>query len=628
MKIAFLFLCISDIHFPKSWEQFFKHNEGKYSIYCHPKYPRHVKTPWLKTCIIENLVETGWGFITRAYEMLLREACKDPQNIKFITISESCIPVKPFSHVYNRIFQYNLKTSFIKQMRVSKYDFNERIKTQSNYHKIKHFTKHYARFCLSQYHVKKLLNHPQLEFFHKMHVGDEFFLTCLLPWDYVIDFDITFDDWDSVSKIVIDYNKRIKRLYDEQEKNLNINNKKQIKQLQAERDNIRKNPKSFYKISNSTLIQMENTKCFFFRKFPMDSEIYRYIDDPKSKFSIQVRRIQKLDHMFPSNAFIITCKGKPPHSMKITYKDIPHKLNYRYKLIPNKIQMDKQFKYYTLRLLQRQSPQETHLLKKHIDIYLDSVYQSFNINPMFKEILMVSDKPITKKCMYFKAIPTHMIIQDEHFYKKIAKVKKYDLINWGSHLIDKKYIKKGKTPTDRKILWAQSTWKYQLCGLMTCFRCLKAGGSFLLIVGSFRRQSCIDMILYISQFFKHYHIMKPIKFYDNVGILYVWFDDFTPLNQDIKSIRTNLRLLSEIKPKAVARITQINMEVKLVEFIKQISRVLVLKNDDIINLYRLYEQDKQSYIRIAGENISTGEIYNTWLDKQIKQWNEHNTIIS
>ena len=53
MKIAFLFLTINDINFPEIWEYYFKNNYDKISIYCHPKYPENIKTPWLKKNIIK-----------------------------------------------------------------------------------------------------------------------------------------------------------------------------------------------------------------------------------------------------------------------------------------------------------------------------------------------------------------------------------------------------------------------------------------------------------------------------------------------------------------------------------------------------------------------------------------------
>jgi hypothetical protein len=97
-KIAFLFLVLDNPNFPKIWDKYFRGHKDKYEIYIHPKYPD--KVTWKKRSVIKNLQETGWGFITRAYIELLKEAFKDPDNYKFVTISESCIPIQSFDDFY------------------------------------------------------------------------------------------------------------------------------------------------------------------------------------------------------------------------------------------------------------------------------------------------------------------------------------------------------------------------------------------------------------------------------------------------------------------------------------------------------------------------------------------------
>ena len=48
MKIAFLFLTIDNVKFPKIWDYYFKNNLNKINIYCHPKNPENVTIPWQK----------------------------------------------------------------------------------------------------------------------------------------------------------------------------------------------------------------------------------------------------------------------------------------------------------------------------------------------------------------------------------------------------------------------------------------------------------------------------------------------------------------------------------------------------------------------------------------------------
>jgi len=127
-KIAFLFLVLDNPHFPKIWIDYFKDHKDKYTIYIHPKYSD--KTTWHKECIIDTLVETSWGFITRAYIELLKAAYQDPDNYKFVTISESCIPVTSFQQFYKDVMADPY--SWIKSMKITKYNMTERINKQKD----------------------------------------------------------------------------------------------------------------------------------------------------------------------------------------------------------------------------------------------------------------------------------------------------------------------------------------------------------------------------------------------------------------------------------------------------------------------------------------------------------------
>ena len=219
-KIAFLFLTRDNVHHPEIWEHYLKGHKKKISIYCHPKEPEKVTIDWQKEHIIPNLVETGWGFITGAYFELLQEAFKDPRNMKFITISESCVPLVCFQKMYDFICNPKKeKVSYIKKMDISKYDWGARIKTQPNFEQYQFF-KHYARFCLSRYHVERLLLQHQhfSSFFNNMHVGDEFFLSLLHPRDHVEDKMITYDNWTDVQKEVSQIKQQIAIIMSEAEK--------------------------------------------------------------------------------------------------------------------------------------------------------------------------------------------------------------------------------------------------------------------------------------------------------------------------------------------------------------------------------------------------------------------------
>jgi hypothetical protein len=276
-KIAFLFLIIDNPNFPDIWDEYFKQNENKINIYIHPKYPQN--HTWKPDCVIKNLQPTKWGFIVDAYMELFKEAFKNKDNYKFITISESCVPIKSFDSLYKEIILNNLSLSFIKIMNVSKYDYGARLSTDIKKKFNGHLIKHYARMCLSKYNVEQLLlNEEKVKIFSKMHVGDEFFLSSITPLKNYKNFAITFDDWEYVDKIKFKLKIQMKILYEEQEKLNNQSNTEKIILLKKKYDDVAKNPKTIIKVSKTDLNNMKNTESFFYRKFDKNSDIKKYIN--------------------------------------------------------------------------------------------------------------------------------------------------------------------------------------------------------------------------------------------------------------------------------------------------------------------------------------------------------------
>jgi hypothetical protein len=271
-KIAFLFLVLDNPNFPKIWNSYFRGHKDKYNIYIHPKYPE--KCTWHKSNIIKELHPTAWGFITRAYMALLEEAFKDKDNYKFVTISESCVPIQTFDKFYEETI--NDPNSWIKNMKISRYNWEQRLLINANSKKI---LKNYARFCLSRNHVELLLKKKEeLEFFHKMHVGDEFFLTVLYPLKNYKDFEVTYDDWDYKKKLGKEIKDKIRELYIIQEKNPKIDKSTNILKYKKEFNNISANPKSIINVEED-LEKIKKCSSFFYRKFPKDSNIEKYWKD-------------------------------------------------------------------------------------------------------------------------------------------------------------------------------------------------------------------------------------------------------------------------------------------------------------------------------------------------------------
>lgn len=102
-KIAFLFLTISGMYHEGHWQDFFKNNDGRYSIYIHSKESLKETNSLFKNYEIPAKVETTWENTMRAQIALLKEALKDLQNEKFVFLSESTIPLQDFDTVYDAV---------------------------------------------------------------------------------------------------------------------------------------------------------------------------------------------------------------------------------------------------------------------------------------------------------------------------------------------------------------------------------------------------------------------------------------------------------------------------------------------------------------------------------------------
>lgn len=272
-QIAFLFLILDNPNFPKIWDSYFRGHKDKYNIYIHSKQTE--KTLWKSKNIIEKIQETSWGHIVSAYIELFREAYKNPYNMKFLTISESDIPIKSFDTFYDDCISD--KRSWIKFLKIKNYNWKERINKQPNQNKPKHFIKHLARFCLNREHVGELLQkskEKQLEFFYKMHVGDEFFLSVLYPINNVRDFAVVYDDWDYIEHEKQKIKNEKRKCYEIQEKT-GKDMSQELKILQNKFNNIAKSPKTIVDVEDD-LEKIKKCKSYFYRKFSKDSNIEKY----------------------------------------------------------------------------------------------------------------------------------------------------------------------------------------------------------------------------------------------------------------------------------------------------------------------------------------------------------------
>jgi hypothetical protein len=108
-KIAFCFLTYGNVSQPQLWKKFFNNNENKHNIYIHNKEPFIDETYHFHSYCIDNCVPTKYSHVSvvKATIELFKKALLDPENKYFVLLSETCIPLYNFGHIYNRIHEIN-----------------------------------------------------------------------------------------------------------------------------------------------------------------------------------------------------------------------------------------------------------------------------------------------------------------------------------------------------------------------------------------------------------------------------------------------------------------------------------------------------------------------------------------
>ncbi len=105
-KIAFLFLTVGNIFNEKTWVNFFADAQDRATIYVHSKH--HLKkTSFFREFEMQKKVPTQWDKTMKAQVALLKEALKDPDNQKFVFLSETTIPLQNFDDMYNRLMKHD-----------------------------------------------------------------------------------------------------------------------------------------------------------------------------------------------------------------------------------------------------------------------------------------------------------------------------------------------------------------------------------------------------------------------------------------------------------------------------------------------------------------------------------------
>jgi hypothetical protein len=275
-KIAFLFTVKKNPIFSNIWDDFFRGNEGLFTIYIHPETPE--VTTWRRENIISEISEDSAENKVGAYIALFRAALLNNKNYKFVTLSENCLPIKPFMTLYNFLNKDN--NSLIKRLNISESDY-EIIITDNIVDVIGKYNlmRHYTSISLSRAHVTKLLSTLTVNVFREMTSGDEYFLSAINTIRNCDDMAITFDNWQYLNRhINIIQRNIIKSFGSENNMDLDFAYLDKMIGLYGNLYNEVLGFKKITLVSKDDLEKMHQTESFFYKEFDENSDIEKYID--------------------------------------------------------------------------------------------------------------------------------------------------------------------------------------------------------------------------------------------------------------------------------------------------------------------------------------------------------------
>ncbi|KAF8410765.1 hypothetical protein HHK36_003302 [Tetracentron sinense] len=110
-KIAFLFLARRNLPLDFLWGSFFQNADvANFSIYVHSEpglvFDRSTtRSAFFYGRQLRKSIQVAWGesSMIAAERLLFEAALEDPANQRFVLLSESCVPLYNFSHIYNYV---------------------------------------------------------------------------------------------------------------------------------------------------------------------------------------------------------------------------------------------------------------------------------------------------------------------------------------------------------------------------------------------------------------------------------------------------------------------------------------------------------------------------------------------
>jgi hypothetical protein len=262
LKIALLFLTVENIKNVEIWEKYIENNRDKINIYCHTKHQNKVTIKWQKDNFTKYNVGTNWGHLTNAYVSLIHDAFLNAENCKFVYLSESCIPVRPFDEFYDYVINNDKSNSKVLSY-AEIYDIpkhkallNFKLSNLSKGYIKDNIYKHSGWFVLSRFHAYILLTSDNILKYNNVIAGDEYMLSIIKNNKYIVNKIITFTDWNRREE-----NMELLTLIQKE------TDKDKIKTLIHQRKETWKHPKTF---SDDDLLEkydsIYNSGSFFCRK--------------------------------------------------------------------------------------------------------------------------------------------------------------------------------------------------------------------------------------------------------------------------------------------------------------------------------------------------------------------------
>ncbi|KAM7258944.1 hypothetical protein ACFE04_014685 [Oxalis oulophora] len=112
LKIAFLFLTNTELHFSPLWDKFFrKANRNSYNIYIHADPTANITMPQPASVFYHHFINSKRTYrasptlISATRRLLATALIDDPANMFFALLSQYCIPLHSFRYVYHSIVE-------------------------------------------------------------------------------------------------------------------------------------------------------------------------------------------------------------------------------------------------------------------------------------------------------------------------------------------------------------------------------------------------------------------------------------------------------------------------------------------------------------------------------------------